>query len=230
MARWLQYRYCYCYLSWPLSYFISSLRFCQFLAANRYKNSPLLVMKDIKMQTRLWAHWAGFFPFAAFAAYHWPQRNKTLGSKRMKERTWVTNDRSVLPFEEVRETLTGFAIKFSFIPLPIPWEIAVQIFAFLWDNEVALVSMEDIQLYRELIFFSTGLIDTRMMEGQMIIHISMYLYLTCAVQEALCCHQTRHTWLLISWNLNLICEMDVKHAVVYGVNEALNWDVCYEGK
>lgn len=153
MARWLQYRYCYCYLSWPLSYFISSLRFCQFLAANRYKNSPLLVMKDIKMQTRLWALWAGFFPFAAFAAYHWPQRNKTLGSKRMKERTWVTNDRSVLPFEEVRETLTGFAIKFSFIPLPIPWEIAVQIFAFLWDNEVALVSMEDIQLYRELIFF-----------------------------------------------------------------------------
>ena len=230
MARWLQYRYCYCYLSWPLSYFISSLRFCQFLAANRYKNSPLLVMKDIKMQTRLWALWAGFFPFAAFAAYHWPQRNKTLGSKRMKERTWVTNDRSVLPFEEVRETLTGFAIKFSFIPLPIPWEIAVQIFAFLWDNEVALVSMEDIQLYRELIFFSTGLIDTRMMEGQMIIHISIYLYLTCAVHEALCCHQTRHTWLLISWNLNLICEMDVKHAVVHGVNEALNWDVCYEGK
>ena len=71
----------------------------------------------------------------------------------MKEKTWVTNDRSVLPFEEVREALTGFAIKLSFIPLPLPGEIAVQIFAFLWDNEVALVSTEDIQLYRELIFF-----------------------------------------------------------------------------
>lgn len=198
MASWLQYKHCYCYLSWPLSYFIPSLRFCQLLAANRYKNSPL-VMKDIKMQRSLWALWAGLFPFAAFAAEYWPRRNKTSGSKRTKERTWVTNDRSVLPFEEVRETLNGFVIKLSFIPLPLPWEIAVWIFAFLWDNEVVLASVKDTWLYREANFFpSIGLIDARMIEGQMIIHISIYLYLTCAVCEALCCHQTRHTWLLIS--------------------------------
>lgn len=100
-------------------------------------------MKDIKMQRSLWAVWAGLFLFAAFAAEYWPRRNKTSGSKRMKERTWVTNDRSVLPFEEVRETLNGFVIKLSFIPLPLPWEIAVWIFAFLWDNEVVLASVED---------------------------------------------------------------------------------------
>lgn len=55
MASWLQYKQCYCYLGWPLSYFIPSLRFCQLLAANRYKNSPLVVMKDMKMQRGSWA-------------------------------------------------------------------------------------------------------------------------------------------------------------------------------
>lgn len=42
MTSWLQYKQCYCYLSGPLSYFILSLRFCRLLAANRYKNSPLV--------------------------------------------------------------------------------------------------------------------------------------------------------------------------------------------
>lgn len=59
MASWLQYKQCYCFLSGSLSYFILSLRFCWLLAANRYKNSPLVVMKDMKMQSGSWALWAG---------------------------------------------------------------------------------------------------------------------------------------------------------------------------
>lgn len=51
MASWLQYKQCYCCLCGPLSYFILSLRFCRLLAANRYKNSLLVVMKDMKMQS-----------------------------------------------------------------------------------------------------------------------------------------------------------------------------------
>lgn len=102
VASWLQYRQCYCYLSRPLSYFILSLRFCQLLAVNRYKNSPLVVMKDIKMQRGLWALWVGLLTFAEFAAQYWPQHNKTLlGKIRTEKSTWVTNDRSVSSFEEV---------------------------------------------------------------------------------------------------------------------------------
>ena len=68
MASWLQYKQCYCYLPGPLSYFILSLRFRRLLAANRYKNNPLVVMKDMKMQSGLWAVWAGLLTFAGFAA------------------------------------------------------------------------------------------------------------------------------------------------------------------
>ena len=135
-----------------MSYFILSLRFCQVLAANKDKNSPLVVMKDIKMQRGLWVLWACLFPFAAFAAEYWPQCNRTSGRKRRTEQTWVTNDRSVLPFEEEGKTPSCFAIKLSFIPLPLPWEIAVWIFAFLWGNEVVLASWGMFSFKGKLVF------------------------------------------------------------------------------
>lgn len=122
---------------------------------------------------------------------------KLQGSKGWKRVPWWEMIDQFCPLKRWRETLRVLFIKPHLSPCLYLEKYSLDL-AFLWDNEVVLASVRIFSFVGKLNFFpSIWLTDVRMIEGQMIIQISIFLHLTCACLEALCCHQDKQdtcTW------------------------------------